>query len=157
MRIAIHVDTEGIEETVDDLEDIADRGKDFRPVFRKIADDVAKSSAENFTTQGLPVGGWAPLDTQYAAWKSKHAPGAPPMIRSGNLFRSVSQSRGVALDINKHRASYGTKVEYAKFHQYGTTKMPKRQIIFVPQDADREWSGMAKDYVVDGRSGLANE
>jgi phage gpG-like protein len=28
--------------------------------------------------------------------------------------------------------SVGTSVEYAKFHQYGTSKMPKRKIVFEP-------------------------
>lgn len=157
MRVIIDIDVEGIEETRDDLEDMADRGEDFRPVFRKVADDLAKSWSENFTAQGLLVGGWKTLDAQYAAWKSRNVPGAPPMIRSGNLFRSISEGRGVAIEIDKKSAVFGTKVEYAKFHQYGTTKMPKRQIVFVPQNAEREWSEMAKEHVVEGRSGLANE
>jgi len=45
----------------------------------------------------------------------------------------------------------GTKVEYAKFHQYGTTKMPKRKIIFEPAGFAEKYANDAADWVVDGQ------
>jgi phage gpG-like protein len=44
--------------------------------------------------------------------------------------------------------SVGTTVEYAKFHQYGTTKMPKRKIVFEP-------AGFAKKVGADAAAWVA--
>jgi phage gpG-like protein len=37
------------------------------------------------------------------------------------------------MNVRKNEAVIGTNLRYAKFHQYGTTKMPKRQIVFEPK------------------------
>jgi phage gpG-like protein len=49
------------------------------------------------------------------------------------------------------KATFGTDVEYAKFHQYGTTNMAKRQIIFEPTGFGERLAIIAADYVSDGR------
>jgi phage gpG-like protein len=125
-----------------------DRSKDFRPVFRQIRSDLEKSWSANYTSNGLLVGGWKPLDAKYASWKSVNFPGTPPMIRTGALFKSLANLRGNPNEINRMSARFGTNIEYAKFHQYGTSRMPKRQIIYVPGEAERRWAEMAADYIV---------
>jgi len=136
------------EDAQDMLEAMDRRTKDFKPLFEKIRADLEKSWSSNFMANGLPSGGWQPLDAQYASWKSARFPGAPTMIRSGKLFESLADLRGAPNEINRMDARFGTSIEYAKFHQYGTTKMPKRQVVFVEQGADVGWAEDAADYVV---------
>ncbi len=140
------------------LNEIERRLGDFRPLFLKIQKDLEASWSANFATLGLSSGSpWKPLDPQYGSWKAVHFPGAPPMIKTGKLFSSLSDLRGKANDIERMHARFGTDIEYAKFHQYGTTRMPKRQIVFVEQGAESRWADNAAHYVVDGIEGLNND
>lgn len=108
------------------------RSKNFMPIFEKTRLMLQSANAANFGSDGLPVGGWVPLSPIYGAWKAINFPGAPPMVRTGRLFKSLVDLRGPENSIRSTSATFGTDVEYAKFHQYGTTKMPKRKIVFEP-------------------------
>jgi phage gpG-like protein len=74
------------------------------------------------------------------------------MVRTGKLLASLS---GIGPDatfsVTPKSMTLGTKVEYAKFHQYGTTKMPKRKIIFEPAGFAEKYANDAADWVVDGQ------
>jgi len=153
--VRIQFDTNFNEEALTDpLDDMYRRSRDLSPVFEKMRDDLEDLWSNNFLTNGLPSGGWKPLDAQYAAWKSVNFPGMPPMIRTGKLFSSLTNLRGRPNEIKKTRASFGTSVKYAKFHQYGTTKMPKREILFAPDVMRKRWQGYVKEYIRDGRIGM---
>lgn len=124
------------------------RSKTFEPIFIKAKKELEKANVANFTAQGLPVGGWAPLDPTYAAWKMSRFPGRPMLVGDGSLFRSVANlSRGLT-SVGPTRAEFGTNVKYAKFHQYGTSKMPKRKIIFEPAGFAKSTAQDAAHYVV---------
>lgn len=114
------------------LEQMIERAQDFKPVFRWAKRELGLMNGQNFAQNGLPVGGWSPLNPQYAEWKSRNYPGRPDMIISKRLFNSVRNLDGPANRIDKMTAEFGTDVEYAKFHQYGTNKMAKRKIVFEP-------------------------
>lgn len=134
-------------ELEDDLDDIENKAENFAPVFERIREDLQEHWAGNFTQNGLPVGGWAPLDAGYASWKAVHFPGATPMIQTGQLFKSLSELRGAPNDIGKRTARFGTNIEIAKFHQMGTTKMPKRQLVYEPAEAHVKWSHWIKNHL----------
>ena len=108
------------------------RSKVFTPVLLKAKQQIKAANAANFTSNGLPVGGWAPLDPVYAAWKMARFPGAPPMVQTGRLFASLTGATASFETMTNTSITIGTSVEYAKFHQYGTTKMAKRKIVFEP-------------------------
>jgi hypothetical protein len=109
---------------------------------------LKKYLIENFTAQGLPSGGWKPLDAEYGSWKSAHFPGAPILVQSGALFAKVV--KGPDLDGGKRGATFSFGGEIAKFHQYGTTKMAKREIIFSPELWEKDVAKMVEDYIIDG-------
>lgn len=91
---------------------------------------VATMNAANFGLGGLPVGGWAPYDAEYAAIVGPK----PDLVLTGML--SFSLTGGLLVEnLSNDSVEFGTRVEYAKFHQYGTTKMPARKIVFEPQGA----------------------
>lgn len=151
-RVDIEVRIEKVQNLIDDVKD---RCIDAKPVFRWAQQVLKKTFTENFTSQGLPVGGWSPLDAEYAAWKARELPGRPTLVRSGELFRSISELSDPSVnEINKLSATFGTAVKYAGFHQYGTSNMPKRQILFIPQSFTDEFAEKLANYIVEGNEGL---
>jgi phage gpG-like protein len=142
-----------IDEPQEKFEDMVDHSKDMRSVWRYAKKKLETSFSQNFLSGGSLVGGWAPLDRGYAAWKIANFPGAKKMNIDGKLFRSISTLEESAVNkIEKTSAAFGTEVKYAKFHQYGTTKMPKRPIIFEPSNVANKWGKWAVKYIADGET-----
>lgn len=153
MSIDIRIDVNASRAIIK-MEQMAERAKDFRPVFRWAKRELGLMNGQNFAQNGLPVGGWSPLNPQYAEWKSRNYPGRPDMVISKKLFNSLRNLNGPANRINKLTAEFGTDVEYAKFHQYGTNKMPKRQIVYEPAGFADRIALLAGRYLVDGTVGV---
>ena len=142
MRIDIDVDAA---EAINFLRRMEDRAGDFRSVFRWAKMELRKANADNFTANGLPVGGWDPRTRDYA-W--------PIMRKSGNLFRSLASLNGAPNEIHRTHAYFGTKVEYAKFHQYGTPRMPARKVVFTPFGFAKSLGAQAAKHIVGLRGDL---
>jgi phage gpG-like protein len=138
----------------DKVGDMQHRSDNFKPVFREMKDYLEDAWAGNFLSNGLRVGGWQPLDAKYASWKAVRYPGAQPLVQTGELFRSIRNLNSADVEIGDREASFGTSIEYAKFHQYGTSKMPKREIIFQPEDFERKWGELTARFIADGDTGL---
>lgn len=151
--------TQGVTITIDidvkpslvQLDGMSERSKEFGSVFLWAKEELKKANAENFALGGLPSGGWAPLSPRYAAWKLTHFPGAPIMIQTGELFRSLTSLNNAAETITPTSATFGTTVEYAKFHQYGTRKMPARTIVFCPIDFADNVAEKARDHILNDK------
>lgn len=150
VQVEVHIDE------VDDLIDgMRERITDVKPAFRWAHQQLKRTFADNFTSQGLDVGGWAPLSAEYASWKLARYPGAPTLVRSGRLFRSVAElSDPLVNKIDKLSATFGTGVPYAQFHQTGTSKMPKREIVFINQTFLNDLAEKMANYIVEGNEGL---
>ena len=54
-------------------------------------------------------------------------------------------------------ATFGTKVEYAKFHQYGTTRMPKRKVVYEPLGFASRFGEVAATYVCHGNTAAVRQ
>ena len=154
-RITIEVDVKA-DDVLDLLDKIDDRIHDMRPVFRWTKGYLETANSANFAANGLPTGQpWRPLSAEYGAWKAAHFPGSGMLRQSGRLFRSlISLSDSAANIISEDSATFGTSVEYAKFHQYGTTKMPKRKIVFTPLEFPRELGISMVKYIVLGEDAI---
>jgi len=124
------------------------------PTITIIKPQVALMFAENFLSNGLPSGGWAPLSPAYGAWKALRFPGKPTMQATGRLFESLTT--GLSTDkITDDSVEFGNKVRYSTWHQYGTTKMPMRRLVFErPGFAKAVGSVFAKYVANHGVSGL---
>lgn len=154
-RITIEVEVKA-DDVLDLLDKIEDRSKDMRPVFRWTKTYLEAANAANFAANGLPSGApWKPLSAEYGSWKAANYPGTGMLRQSGRLFRSLTNlSDSAANIISKDTATFGTAVEYAKFHQYGTTKMPKRKIVFTPREFPKELGVTMAKYIVLGEDGI---
>ncbi len=147
---SVDVDVTGAKETITYLQEMKIRMDDHRVPFAGAREILSAANAENFASNGLPTGGWAPLDAEYAAWKSVNFPGATPLVQDGQLFRSLVALSGGVNFIGKTTAEFGTNVKYAKFHQYGTSKMPKREIVFEPAGFSQLLAERIAKWTVDG-------
>jgi len=148
--VNVRVTVRGEEGAKNLLQDMDRRSKNFRPVFEKAETYLERANRNNFTQAGLPSGGWKPLDAQYGAWKASRFPGMPIMVRSGRLFASLTSLNNAAKSVGLTKAEFGTTVEYAKFHQYGTNKMAKRQIVFTPPAFAKYIGIESATYIVKG-------
>jgi len=150
MPIEIDTHVYGVKKAVARLTAMHARTKLFTPVLLKAKQEIKLANASNFASNGLPVGGWAPLDPVYAAWKMARFPGAPPMVQTGRLFASLTGATASFETMTNTSITVGTSVEYAKFHQYGTTKMPKRKIVFEPPLFAKKLGADAIDWISSG-------
>jgi hypothetical protein len=89
------------------------------------------------------------LDAEYGSWKIKNYPGAPMLVQTGGLFARIAQ--GPDVDGNRRGAKFSFGGEIAKFHQYGTTRMPARKILFAPQEWSEEVADIMTNYIVEGK------
>ena len=133
------------------------RANDMRPVLWRAKQWLRFANEENFRQAGLPSGGWSPLDPEYSAWKNLREPGAGTMIRTGRLFRSLTSLDAPPNKIDIMDATFGTKVEYAKFHQYGTTRMPKRKVVYEPLGFASRFGEVAATYVCHGNTAAVRQ
>jgi phage gpG-like protein len=147
----VYVKIYGDDEVRDYMDAIERRSKNLKPVFHWTKRELEKANSKNFLSNGLPVGGWKPLSAAYGAWKTSRFPGQPTMIRSGKLFRSLTDINSNDIEINDTNASFSSSIEYAKFHQYGTSKMPARKIIYEPAGFARKFGQKVAEHVVDKR------
>lgn len=141
VRIEIDVD---LGDTIENLAKMQLRSHNFIPVFEKARTRLAAANAENFTSGGLPVGGWAPRSRAYP-W--------PIMRRTNDLMGSLTSLRGAPNEIRPMSAQFGTGVRYAHFHQSGTSKMPSRKVVFEPPGFARAVGQDAADHIL-GHRGL---
>lgn len=117
----------------------------LKPVFKWAREELRETYINHFLSNGS--GTWKPLDPEYGSWKASRYPGAPTLIRNGRLFQSVSK---LEIDkINNMSANFGTNAEVAKFHQYGTWSMPKREIIFEPPMFAKKLSDKIAEHIED--------
>jgi hypothetical protein len=141
----------------DRLENMKDRAKNMRPVLNWAKNHLERAYSKNFTTMGslsakaMLKGSWPPLDEEYASWKFRNVPGAPPLVMTGKLFRSVANMASSPKNvISDMEGTFVIDSPIAKFHQYGTQDMPARKILFVPRDFDRDINKKVTKYVVEG-------
>jgi phage gpG-like protein len=109
------------------LKKIVHRMRGYEKAFEHGRLWLQVANAGNFGSRGVPVGGWA----VYGNWSAQKGQPAS-LVRTGNLMESLTNLTGAPNVIGSHRATFGTNIEYARFHQYGTTKMPSRPVVFDP-------------------------
>ena len=71
--------------------------------------------------------------SQPPEWPPKKRPdGKPILVDTGRLRRDVTQ---MEMRLSGKTLKVSVKTPYAKFHQFGTSKMPKRTILVPPPKA----------------------
>lgn len=133
------------------LADRAERAEDVRPAWDAIADRFEEAERRQFGSEGTyGSGGWAPLSPKYAAWKARHYPGRPILVREGDLRESLtSRPFGVEV-IEPHRMILGSDVVHGGYHQAGSGALPQRRPIELPEQERQEWVRILQRFLVTG-------
>jgi len=129
---ALRMDILGTRELDFAIQGLLKRVSDFRPLWPRLTEVFRGMEIAQFDAEGMgPAGGWAPLSPRYAAWKSRHYPGQPTMVRTGRLRASlVATSSDSILDASQPmQMRIGTSVPYAIWHQLGGGYLPRRKLV----------------------------
>lgn len=145
--IKISIDISGIPETVKKLDKIIEIAKDVEPEMAEVGKwALGFYSEEVFITEGAVLGRrWPDLSDRYKRIKyasNSRYPGRRTLERSGIL------KSGWKLRTASRYALLTNGVEYAKYHQYGTRKMPQRKIAEVTPDIADEIKRRFKDHFI---------
>jgi len=119
-------------------------------VFPRLSTVFEVEVAAQFSAEGRgPIAGaWAALSPSYADWKEQHFPGLPILQRTTALHEALTNSNSPGA----HRAwtasdfNFGTQgVEYASFHQSGTSQMKARPVFDFGGDFERAMTAAAME------------
>lgn len=128
-----------IKATVEGLQALLSKLRDLTPAWRNLLVYLRGATRQTFESLGGRIGeGWQPLSTPYAQFKAVKWPGQPILRASDAMFRSltVDGADGSVSDVTPQLLQYGTTTPYARYHQEGTPRMPKRKFLAVTE-ADR--------------------
>lgn len=108
----------------------AHRVQDARPAFRKIAVMLDQAKERQFATEGAYGGEkWAPLAD--STLRSKPS-GLPILVRTGALKGSFKARR-----VLPQVLEWGSDVPYGVYHMHGTSRMPARPPLKLPEGLKR--------------------
>ena len=123
---------------------------DWRDAWEPMADDFRSAEAEIFAEEGP---GWAPLRPRYAAWKARHYPGMPMLVRTGALQLSLTDphAEGAIYDIYPTTMELGTDLKTTNrngkqytlgmLHQTGTRRgMTARPPVIIRPALQQQWN-----------------
>lgn len=108
------------------LDKIAKGYEDFKIPLKQSEAYQLKQVQRNFATEGKTIAnGWAKLKRSTIRDRIRKGYGAGPILkRTGKLKNSIARK-----SLTKDRLAVGSNVTYFKYHQIGTGKMSKRQIL----------------------------
>lgn len=126
---------------------------DATPAMRVLARFWQHELAANFDSQGSHAsGGWAPLKPSTVADKRRRGLD-PRILHATHALRNSLTRPGAAHSIRviaPHQAAIGTTVPYARFHQSGTSKMPRRRPVELSADARKRSVKIVQRYIITG-------
>lgn len=122
----ITVKVNGIERTAGNLSRLASMLRDRSTPNRAVAAQFYSWTLRNYDSDGSLVGGWAPLAPSTVAQKAKIGK-EQMLVRTGTLRNSLIGNGGAFSD--GERAGIGSAIPYSIYHEQGTARMPRRQII----------------------------
>lgn len=106
---------------------------DYSFVLEQSLEDIAAGEKEAFDAGTAPGGGpWAPL----APSTIKRKGHAVILYETGDLERSLVEVDGPGniAEASARGLVFGTDIEYALFHDTGTSRMPQRQPVGVSEE-----------------------
>lgn len=139
----------------DHMEHIPD---DFREAWEPMAEDFWANNLRTFALEGP---GWRPLSPKYKAWKERHHPGIPILVRSGALSKSLTDhsAPGAIYEVYPTELVLGSDLKtdsgytLATLHQLGSIKVsgrpPKRPPVMITGDLQRHWNDRLKTWLQD--------
>lgn len=124
--------------------------KDLSAAFREIAQDFHKGEAQQFQSAGgYGAGGWTPLAPSTIERKQRSGYPLDILVRTGELRESLSgRGKGSIETIQPLEMHLGTSSHSAVFHQRGTSRMPARPVIMLPEEQKTRWHKIIHKFLV---------
>ena len=149
------VDTIDIKDTFEYVADVVEDFKkiEFREALDQIADVFVDTTRENFLTKSSPSGiPWLPLSPVTVARK-----GHDTILVDSTTMRKSVVLRDAPHHIERMGKSasgedeivFGTDVNYAVFHQEGTSKTPQREFLGLEEKDADEIADIVADHIVE--------
>lgn len=150
--VTLRLEAVGTQALVRTLKRYQDAVLDLREPFEQVADRFAQMELAQFTSQGAASGDpWAPLSPGYAAWKERRYPGRPILVRTGQLRRDLTRRPFGVEAITSDEMRLGTSLRYARYHQTGTPRMPRRRPIDLTELQKRELVKIVQRWIVESK------
>lgn len=134
------------------LRRLEERAERMQPALEEVADDFLDFERTVFATHGAVLGApWPPLAESTKRYKARHYPGTSILEATGEGKASLTRkgAAGQVRTVTADSMTVGTSVRHMGFHQRGTRKMPRRQILGVPPRLARRWVGILEDHLFD--------
>lgn len=133
MAIEFSVQVDGVPVLIRSFNRVQRHINDLKRVWDQVEPEFFAMERQQFRTEGAAgaSGRWAPLSPAYTARKLKKYGAQPIMVASGRLRKSLFNEGGsdsVSIKGNRE-AFFGTRVEYAAYHQRGAGNLPERKPI----------------------------
>jgi len=141
---------------------IADKIKDFREAFARIASDFYDGQKATFEAEGAFDGKkkWKKLNKDYKRWKESKGFDSNILVLEGTLKRAATEpnEKGSVFNIQKTKLEFGVNLpvngwnlamlhQTGTLNQTGTTKMPARKVIELSQKQKLRWVRIFRDWV----------
>ena len=115
----------GIDETIKNLQNVARGLADHRDFLRiEVFPELKRIFREVFSTRGF--GDWPPLAASTLAERRRRGFGTRPLIRTGDYLRNSTGLHGLRL--RRNILEIVSPVKYARYHEYGTRRIPERPV-----------------------------
>jgi phage virion morphogenesis protein len=127
-------------------------------VWRQVGSYLSKQVDRQFITEGAHLGPspWQPLKPAYRMWKIRHGYSRKILVQTGELRRSfTSRPMGIE-EYHGQYAIFGSDLQKAVWHQYGTERHgkrvnPPRPMLVVNPDVRRDIKDILTNYIVGKR------
>ena len=152
-RVTIRISIMGVDTVVKNINGSIKATEDLRQPFNKIAEDFRNTEFKVFQAQGGygSRSKWTALSPKYKKWKSQRFPGKPILQQTGSLRNSLSKKgAGYFEVIRKQTLTMGSTNKTFKWHQQGTSKMPKRPPITITKYQGTKWAKIVGDHIRQG-------
>jgi phage gpG-like protein len=154
--VRLVIDTLGEQAVARDLLRFGHNAADVRPAMVQVLDLLRRAERRQFDSQGAYGSeGWPPLASSTVERKRRE--GLDPRIlhATRRLRDSLTEAgHGEQIAIARHDGlDFGTTVEYARYHQHGTSRAPQRRVVQLPESDRREVVRIVQRHVVGERAG----
>lgn len=123
--INISITATGIDETIKSLTKVAKGLGDHRDFLKEeVVPELKKEFRRVFSSDGF--GRWRPLDRDTITQKLEDGYSTTPLVRT-NYYKRVTE-RLQGMTIRRNVLEIDSPVPYAKYHEYGTRRIPARPV-----------------------------
>lgn len=152
--VRIEIEIFGEKQVARDLIRLGEHVDNPLPLWQELMRNISTIERQQFDSQGQFSGGWAKLAESTIA--AKAAAGLDPRILHATLLLEKSlTSPGLApsaiREVTPEGFRFGTSVPYAKYHQTGTRRMPRRRVLEFTPGTRRDIVKRIQRFVITGQ------